>query len=44
MDIPPTGMEMGQLAKKLGEEKRNEWIAGHLPQTKLIKNFKELNI
>jgi len=27
MDIPPPGMEMGQLAKKLGG-KKNGWIAG----------------
>jgi hypothetical protein len=30
MEISLAGMEVGQLAKKWGE-KRNAWIAGHLP-------------
>jgi hypothetical protein len=39
MDIPPAGLETGQLVKNWGG-KRNGWIAAHLPPTKLLKNPK----
>lgn len=40
MNIPPPGVEMSQLEKKLGVIKRNGWIATLLPKQNLLKKSK----
>ena len=39
MDIPPMGVEMGQLAKKRGGGKRNGWIASSLATNETSQKF-----
>jgi hypothetical protein len=43
IDIPPLGMEMGQLPKKWGG-KKNGWIEGYLPKPQIIKNSQKLSL